>query len=99
MKALVQGLCPEYGVYKAMLMHENNTYHKFIKRENTYTDDAGIEHMVTQEVNELNKLERYNDALRTLKAQEEELSQKFKSKESSKMEVAMLANQQHHGGQ
>ncbi|SPO27395.1 uncharacterized protein UTRI_10512 [Ustilago trichophora] len=99
MKALVQGLCPEYGVYKAMLMRENDTYRKLIKKEITYTDADGKQHTVTQGLNELDEIERYNDALRTLKAWEEELNQTVKAKDSSKIEMAMSANRQPHGGQ
>ncbi|SPO29036.1 uncharacterized protein UTRI_05610 [Ustilago trichophora] len=91
MKALVQGLRPEYGVYKAMLMRENDTYRKLIKKEIMYTDADGKQHTVTQGLNELDEIERYNDALRTLKAREEELNQTGKAKDSSKIEMAIAA--------
>lgn len=95
MKALTQGLRPEFAVWKAMLQHESDMYAKFTKRVIKYKGENDTEIELTPQVDKIDELERYQDALTQLRAREEEIKRTTSVKTINR-HMAMSTQQQQH---
>lgn len=97
MKALVQGLCSKFGTWKALLQHQNDTLLRLAESELVYKDDQGNKYPIRPNLKEENLMDRYDAALQSLRAQEEEIRYSASSRNHNRMEMAMSVRPQQGG--
>ncbi|SPO29799.1 uncharacterized protein UTRI_10282 [Ustilago trichophora] len=96
MRALTQGLRPEFDMWKTIFQQENDAMFNSGKHKVTYKDEAGKELKLTPHIDVVDELERFRDALTNLRAREEEIKQQKTSQKQQTRHIAMSVQQQHH---